>query len=382
MPGPLHGVRVVELAGLGPAPFASMLLSDLGAEVIRVDRVKDVVEHGAEPPPDIIGRGRRSIAVDLKSDLGRQVVLDLVSNCDVLVEGFRPGVTERLGLGPAECMAVNPRLIYGRMTGWGQDGPLARTAGHDLGYIAITGALDGSRRRGQLPTPPMNLLGDLGGGALYLVVGLLAALWESGRSGAGQVIDAAIVDGTAHLTNFVLGLRSMGVWTEPPGGNTLDTGAPFYDVYTCADGKELVIAALEPQFYAELVRLTGATDPSLAPERRLDPANWPAGRERWRALFVTRTRDEWTQLLQHTDACIAPVLSMDEAPTHPQLSARATFVDVDGLTQAAPAPRFSRTGAELDRPPAWAGQHTDEVLAELGRTEAEIRAARQSGAVG
>ncbi|UQX89087.1 CoA transferase [Jatrophihabitans telluris] len=386
--GPLSGIRIVELAGLGPAPFAAMLLADLGADVIRVDRAGEVGPHGDAPHPDIVGRGRRSIAVDLKSGAGRQVVLDLLAGADVLIEGFRPGVTERLGIGPNDCWAVNPRLVYGRMTGWGQDGPLAATAGHDITYIAVTGALDSIRRHGQRPVPPLNLLGDLGGGSLYLVVGVLAALLEARTSGRGQVVDAAIVDGTAHLMNFILGLRGSGMWPNEPGRNLLDTGASFYDVYTCADGKEIAIGPLEPRFYAELLRLTGAeagADSELGaldPQARSDPARWEEGKARWAEIFARRTREEWTRLLQDSDACAAPVLSLEEAPRHEQLRARGTYVEADGVIQAAPAPRFSRTPAAWPDPPVWPGRHTDELLRELGRTPEQIATARASGAVG
>ena len=381
--GPLAGFRVVELAGIGPGPFAVMLLADLGAQVVRVDRVGDVppAGRGSGPPAEVIGRGRRSIAVDLKQPAGRDQVLGLVRSSDVLVEGFRPGVTERLGLGPDQCLAANPRLVYGRMTGWGQDGPLAQRAGHDLTYLAITGALDASRRAGERPVPPMNLLGDLGGGALYLVMGVLSALLEVARSGQGQVVDASIVDGVASLGSFILGLRAQGMWPAPPGQNLLDTGAPFYDVYTCSDGREVAVAALEPAFYAELVRLTGMDHGPTAQPARFDRAGWPQARQRWAELFVTRTRDEWALLFADTDACVAPVLSWDEAAAHPQLAGRGSYLTRDQLLQAGPAPRFSRTPGQLDRPAPWAGQHTDEVLAELGLDPTAITALRDAGAV-
>jgi alpha-methylacyl-CoA racemase len=392
--GPLTGVRVLELAGIGPAPFAVMLLADLGAEVIRVDRVGDVpaidqalgraadATDAAGRRPDLIGRGRRSIAVDLKQPAGRDQVLALAARCDVLVEGFRPGVMERLGLGPDECLERNPRLVYGRMTGWGQDGPLAQRAGHDLTYLAITGALDGSRRAGQRPVPPMNLLGDLGGGSLYLALGLVSALFDVSRSGSGQVVDAAIVDGVASMGGFILGLRAAGLWSAPAGGNLLDTGAPFYDVYTCRDGREVAVGALEPQFYAELVRLTGMDHGPTSQQRRLDRADWPAARQAWAELFAGRSRDEWAALLADTDACVAPVLDWDEAAGHPQLAERGSYLTRDGVAQAAPAPRFSRTPGRLDRPAPWPGQHTDEVLAELGLDGQSIGRLRRSGAVG
>jgi alpha-methylacyl-CoA racemase len=378
-------VRVVELAGIGPGPFAAMMLADMGAEVVRVDRAADAREHPRGPHPDVLLRGRRSVAVDLKHPEGRQVVLDLAARSDVLLEGFRPGVTERLGLGPADCAAVNPRLVYGRMTGWGQDGPLAGTAGHDIGYIALTGALNGSRRAGERPVPPMNLLGDFGGGGMFLAFGVACALLEAARSGAGQVVDAAIVDGTAALTNFVHGLRNAGLWSAPPGGNLLDTGAPYYDVYACADGREVAVGPLEPRFYAELLRLSGmewTAGDEVSPERRTDPAGWPAAKRRWAALFATRTRDEWAAVFDGSDACVAPVLDWDEAAGHPHLAARGTYVEEHGATQAAPAPRFGGAPAALGLPPPHPGEHTDAVLADLGRSPAAVVALRAAGAVG
>ncbi|HEV7656066.1 MAG TPA: CaiB/BaiF CoA-transferase family protein [Mycobacteriales bacterium] len=382
MGGPLTGVRVVELAGIGPGPFAAMMLADAGADVIRVERPAAVRDHPDGPHPDVVLRGRRSIAVDLKHPDGRQVVLDLVASADALLEGFRPGVTERLGLGPADCHAVNPALVYGRMTGWGQDGPLATVAGHDVGYIALTGALNNSRRAGDRPVPPMNLLGDMGGGGMMLAFGVVSALLEAGRTGTGQVVDAAIVDGTAALSNFVYGARNAGLWPGPPGHNLLDTGAPFYEVYACADGREIAVGALEPKFYAELLRLSGMDGvPELAPDRRNDPAGWPAAKQRWAELFATRTRDEWAAVFEGSDACVAPVLDWDEAPAHPHLAARRTYTAVDGVPQSAPAPRFDRTVSTLDRRPAWPGADTDAVLTELGRTPDAVAALRAAGAV-
>jgi alpha-methylacyl-CoA racemase len=380
--GPLTGVRVVELAGIGPGPFAAMMLADAGADVVRVERPADVRAHPDGPHPDVLLRGRRSIAVDLKHPDGRQVVLDLVAASDALLEGFRPGVTERLGLGPADCHAVNADLVYGRMTGWGQDGPLATVAGHDVGYIAVTGALDNSRRAGDRPVPPMNLLGDMGGGGMMLAFGVLGALLAVARGGTGQVVDASIVDGTVALSNFVHGWRNAGLWSRPPGHNLLDTGAPFYEVYSCADGREIAVGALEPKFYAELLRLSGMDGvPELALDRRDDPAGWPAAKQRWAALFATRTRDEWAAVFGGSDACVAPVLDWDEAPAHPQLAARGTYARVNGVVQSAPAPRFDRTVSTLDRPPAWPGADTEAVLAELGRGPAAIAALRAAGAV-
>jgi alpha-methylacyl-CoA racemase len=359
--GPLQGLRVVELAGIGPGPFAAMLLADLGADVVRIDR------PGATPTfgytgIDLLTRGRRSVAVDLKHPDGAATVLALTERADALLEGFRPGVAERLGLGPDDCLERNPRLVYGRMTGWGQDGPLASTAGHDVGYIAVTGALHAIGRAGGPPQVPVNLLGDFGGGAMYLVVGVLAALLESRSSGRGQVVDAAIVDGTAHLSTMVLGMMAGGLWQDRRGVNLLDTGVPWYDVYETADGGHMAVGSLEPQFYAELLDRLGLAD--AAPPRE-DP-------DRLRVLltdtFRTRTRDEWTAVFDGSDACVAPVLSYAEARQHPHLQARGTYVESHGIVQPAPAPRFSRTPGGLDRPPPAPGQHTREALADWGVT--------------
>jgi alpha-methylacyl-CoA racemase len=380
--GPLAGVRVVELAGIGPAPFAAMVLADLGADVVRVDRPGTAPPGGGTPHPDLVNRGRRSIAVDLKLDDGRDVVLDLVRRADVLLEGFRPGVMERLGLGPEPCLAANPRLVYGRMTGWGQDGPQSGYAGHDIDYIAVTGALEAIGPADGPPVPPLNLLGDLGGGAMVLVSGVLAALLAVGRGAPGQVVDAAVVDGTALLTTFVHALRAQGLWSGGRGRNVLDGGAPYYAVYECADGRYLAVGALEPAFYAELVERSGIRPtPDIHPATRADPSRWPAARLDWAELFATRTRDEWCRLLESSDACVAPVLDWDEAPAHPHLTARRTFIDNKGVIQPAPAPRFSATPAQLRRPPPHPGEHTDEVLRELGRTPQDVARLRSEGTV-
>jgi alpha-methylacyl-CoA racemase len=372
--GPLRGVRVVELAGIGPGPHAAMILADLGADVIRIDR------PGGQPltggPSDLLNRGRPSVALDLKHPDGVATVLDLVESSDVLLEGLRPGTTERLGLGPEACLARNQRLVYGRMTGWGQDGPLAQTAGHDLGYIAITGALFAMGQDRSRPHFPSNLVGDFGGGSTYLVIGVLAALLESRLSGEGQVVDAAIVDGTAHLNAMATGFLASGLYREQRAANLLDGGAPFYDVYETADGRHLAVGSLEPKFYDDLVRLLGIAD--TAPDRT-DPANHPELRRLIGDTIRQRTQAEWTAVFEDSDACVAPVLPMTEAFEHPHLVARGTFVDRDGMTQPAPAPRFSRTAPTLTTPPpAKAGQDTREALLAWGI--ADVDALLASGA--
>lgn len=379
--GPLSSLRVVEIAGIGPGPFTAMMLADMGATVIRVDRaqaVPAVRPEGAHP--DILNRGRRSIAVDLKSEAGREVVLDLIAGADALIEGFRPGVMERLGLGPDVCLARNPKLVYGRMTGWGQDGPMAQYAGHDIDYIALTGALRAFTRKGERPLPPLNMVGDFGGGGLMLAFGILAGVMHARGGGAGQIIDAAMVDGASVLTTAIHGLRNRGIWAQEPGGNLLDSGAPFYEVYECADGKFVAVGAIEPQFYAALVSLTGFDGPE-SPADRMDPATWPAGKQKWAELFKTRTRDEWAKLAHESDACLAPVLDWDEAPTHAHLAYRETFVEHAGVLQPAPAPRFSHTPGQIQGPASYPGDHTSEVLAELGVSSDQVDRLREAGAV-
>ncbi|MBT2211491.1 CaiB/BaiF CoA-transferase family protein [Actinomadura sp. NEAU-AAG7] len=366
--GPLSGVRVVELAGIGPAPFAAMLLADLGADVIRIDRVS-AVGDAATGGTDFTNRGKRSVAVDLKSERGRDVVLRLAERSDVLLEGFRPGVTERLGIGPEDCLDRNPALVYGRMTGWGQEGPLARSAGHDIGYIAITGALHAIGRAGGPPQVPLNLLGDFAGGSMYLVTGVLAALLEARTSGRGQVVDAAIVDGTAHLSTFTHSFLAAGLWEDRRGVNLLDTGAPWYDVYETADGRHMAVGALEPRFYGEFVRGLGL-DPEDLPSRD-DRAGWPGLRDRFAAAFRTRTRDEWAAIFLPGDGCVAPVLSMEEAKAHPYNASREVFPEIAGHRQPAPAPRFSRTVPETDGLPVLPGGQTRAVLEDLGFTDVE-----------
>jgi alpha-methylacyl-CoA racemase len=382
--GPLEGIRVVEIAGIGPGPFAAMMLADLGAEVLRVDRLPRAMgSKPARPSLDLLARGRRSVAVDLKSPEGVQAVLRLTEKADALVEGFRPGVMERLGLGPDVCLAANPRLVYGRMTGWGQDGPLARAAGHDVNYIALAGALYSIGRSHEPPVPPLNLVGDFGGGGLLLAFGIVSALVERQRSGQGQVVDAAMVDGAAVLMTIFHGLRLMGVWKEEErGANLLDTGAPFYEVYETADGKYVSIGSIEPQFYAELIRLTGLEGEELP--RQNDRAHWCAMKERLAKVFRTRTREEWCRLLEGSEVCFAPVLTMREAVEHPHNRERGTFVEVPGVEggfQAAPAPRFSRTPARLQAPPPYPGEHSDEALADWGFEATEVRRLREVGAI-
>jgi alpha-methylacyl-CoA racemase len=377
--GPLDGIRVVEIASLAPAPFGCMILSDLGAEVLRVDRA-EICGTRARAPLDPLARGRRSVGINLKDPAGVGLLLRLAASADVLVEGFRPGVAERLGIGPEVCAERNPRLVYGRMTGWGQDGPLAPTAGHDIDYIAISGALSLVGRAGQSPVPPVNLLADFGGGGMLLALGVLAALLERERSGLGQVVDAAMVDGSALLTSFVYGLRAAGAWQDARGVNLLDGGAPFYDTYQTADGGYVAVGALEAKFYAELLAGLGLSAAELPPQH--DRAGWPVLRARFTEVFLSRTRDEWAEVFARSDGCVAPVLSPAEAPGHPHNASRGTFADVGGLVQPAPAPRFGRSPAGAPSAPPRPGADTDAVLAELGCSTAEIAAMRASGTVG
>jgi alpha-methylacyl-CoA racemase len=361
--GPLHGLKIIELAGIGPGPYAAMLLADMGAEVVRVERPGPPASS-VPPDKDVLRRNRRSIIVNLQHPDGVRTVLSMAAKADVLLEGFRPGVTEHLGLGPEDCWAVNPRLVYGRMTGWGQSGPLARSAGHDIGYIALTGALASIGRVDEAPVPPVNLVGDFGGGSTFLVMGVLAALWEADRSGQGQVVDAAIVDGASSLTALLHGLMAAGQWTDRRGVNFLDTGVPWYDTYETADGQWMAAGALERKFYAEFTRLLGLSDDVAA--FRNDPSMWPQLRTAIAQAFSARTRSEWTAVFEGTDACVAPVLSLIEAAQHPHLAARETFIDIGGVTQPAPAPRFSRTAAATPTPPRAIGASTVDVLQDWG----------------
>jgi alpha-methylacyl-CoA racemase len=378
--GPLTGYRVIELSGIGPGPFAAMILADMGAEVVRVDRLGGAGGlNGLRA--NILNRGRRSMAVDLKHPDGVETILRMVESAHVLTEGFRPGVAERLGLGPEPCLARNPRLVYGRMTGWGQEGPMAQAAGHDINYIALAGALEPIGRAGQPPLPPLNLVADFGGGGIFLAFGIVCALLEATNSGQGQVVDAAMVDGSAVLMAMFHGMRAMGFWQDERGTNLIDTGAHFYEVYETADGKYVSVGALEPQFYAELLRLTGLEGESDLPAQ-MDRSQWPAMKERLAEIFRTKTRDEWCALMEGSDACFAPVLSMAEAPKHPHNQLRGTFVEVDGVIQPGPAPRFSRTPGAVAGPPATVGEHTDEVLADWGFSGDDIAKLRSAGAIG
>lgn len=361
MAGPLRGLRVIELAGIGPGPHAAMILADLGADVVRVERPGGTLDL-TNGSPDHMLRGRRSVAADLKSAEGRALVLRLVAKADVLLEGYRPGVTERLGLGPTDCHAINPRLIYGRMTGWGQQGPKANRAGHDINYISLTGALHAIGRAGERPVPPLNLVGDFGGGSMFLLTGVLAALWERERSGQGQVVDAAMVDGASVLLQMMWSMRAQGGWTSERGTNMLDGGAPFYDTYACSDDRYVAVGAIEPQFFAALLAGLGL-DPADLPGQ-FDRAGWPTLRARLTTAFLSQPRDHWAKLFADTDACVTPVLTFEEAARQPHLAARGTLTDIDGITQAAPAPRFSRTQPDTPTSPPVPGADTDAVLAD------------------
>ena len=373
MAGPLSGYRIIELAGIGPGPFAAMMLADMGAEVVRVERAASVRGPAPERPHfDVLLRGRRNIAIDLKHPDGVATLLDLVASADGLIEGFRPKVMERLGIGPDECLGRNPRLVFGRMTGWGQTGPMADAAGHDINYISLAGALAHFGRVGEAPVPPLNMVGDFGGGGMLLAFGVVCALLEAQRSGRGQVVDAAMVDGSAVLMSMFWAFRSIGLFDEQQRGiNLLDTGAHFYDVYRCADGGFISIGSIEPQFYAELLRLTGLHgDAEFA--QQMDRSSWPRLKERLTELFATKSRDQWCELMEGTDVCFAPVLTMSEAAEHPHNVERGTFVDVAGTMQPSPAPRFSRTQAQIAMPPAHPGQHSAEILSDWGFDPARI----------
>jgi alpha-methylacyl-CoA racemase len=378
--GPLAGVRIVELGGIGPGPFAAMLLSDLGADVLRIDRIHaaDGGVHMAEKF-NLLHRGRRSVAMDLKTPEAVAAVRQLIEKADALIEGFRPGVVERLGLGPEDCLSLNPRLVYGRMTGWGQDGPLAQAPGHDLNYIALTGVLHSIGSHGGPPVPPLNLAGDFGGGALYLALGIVSALLECRASGRGQVVDAAMVDGSASLMTLMYGMRAAGVWTDERGSNRLDSGAPFYNVYETLDGQYVALASNEARFYRNTLELLGLPVNEMPGQH--DRAHWPEMKARFAQVFKTRTRDEWCRIMEGQEVCFAPVLSMGEAPNHPHIHARNTLVEFDGVMQPAPAPRFSRTPSSIQRGAPRPGQHTDEALSDWGFDDAARTALREARAI-
>lgn len=376
--GPLAGVKVVELQGIGPGPYCGMMLADMGADIIRIDRA----QAAGQPAnvTDILARGRRSIAVDLKNAAGVETVLRLIDSADVLIEGFRPGVMERLGLGPEVCLERNGKLVYGRMTGWGQTGSLAEVAGHDINYISLSGALHAIGPKGENPVPPLNLVGDFGGGGMLLAFGIVAALFETTRSGKGQVIDAAMTDGSALLMNAVFGIMNTGHWSHERGTNLLDGGAHFYGTYATSDGKHISIGSIEPQFYALLLEKTGLDQDASLP-RQMSRENWPELRTRLESVFAQKTRDEWDAIMLGTDICYAPVLDFDDAIAHPHNRARETFVENSGVKQAAPAPRFSRTQPQLPETAVAPGSSTDAILLELGLDQGEIDTLRERGAV-
>jgi alpha-methylacyl-CoA racemase len=378
MAGPLQGTRIIELAGIGPGPFAAMTLADMGADVIRVQRPG--AGMFATGPTDLLNRGKRNVCVDLKKEGSLEIVFSLIDGADGLIEGYRPGVTEKLGLGPDDCLVRNERLVYGRMTGWGQDGPLAQEAGHDINYISLTGALHAMGRKGEKPAIPLNLVGDFGGGGLLMAFGMVCGLLEAKNSGKGQVVDAAMIDGASLLFASIYGAAQQGWWTDERGSNLLDSGAPFYEVYETSDGKYVSIGSLEPQFYASLIERLGLGGENLPAQ--MDREHWPAFGERLEAIFRAKTRDEWCEIFEGSDACFAPVLSIGEAHEHPHNAARGTFVEANGARQPSPAPRFSRTQPQLGTGPAKLGEHTDEVLAEVGYDAKAIAALRESGAVG
>ena len=378
MSGPLSGFKIIEMAGIGPGPFCGMMLSDLGAEILRIDRA-DKVRPDATPNKELLARGRKSVGVNLKTPEGVELVLRLLEGADGLIEGYRPGVMERLGLGPDTCIARSPRLVYGRMTGWGQDGPMAQAAGHDINYIALAGALEPIGRRGEAPVPPLNLVGDFGGGGMLLAYGMVCGMLETSRSGKGQVVDAAMVDGAASLMSIINGMRQIGFWQEERGTNLLDTGAFYYDVYECKDGKYISIGALEPQFYAIMLEKFGLTADDFPNQH--DRAQWPAAKEKIAGIWRSKTRAEWCEIFEGSDACFAPVLSMSEAPEHPHMQARKTFVERDGLVQAAPSPRFSRTPGEIQGPPVNPGEHTRDALQSWGLSEQEVEALEAAAAI-
>ena len=374
--GPLKGLKIIEMAGIGPGPFCGMVLADLGAEIIRVDRASAIGTGSKQEPSN---RGKKSIAVDLKAKEGVEVVLKLVETADAIFEGFRPGVMERLGIGPEVCLARNDRIVFGRMTGWGQEGPLANAAGHDINYISLSGALAAIGRPGSPPVPPLNLIGDFGGGGMLLALGLVAALLESKESKKGQVVDAAMTDGSALLMTMIYSMQSSGMWKTTMGSNLLDGGSHFYDTYECKDGKFISIGSIEPQFYALLCQIAVLDEKVFSKQMSRDL--WPEQKEEIKKIFLNKTRDEWCELMEGTDVCFAPVLDMSEAPHHPHNKERKTFIDLEGVTQPAPAPRFSRTEPEVVSSPSIVGEHTSEVLSSIGLSEEDIGSLKSSGAV-
>ena len=374
--GPLKGLKIIEMAGIGPGPFCGMVLADLGAEIIRVDRASAIGTGSKQEPSN---RGKKSIAVDLKAKEGVEVVLKLVETADAIFEGFRPGVMERLGIGPEVCLARNDRIVFGRMTGWGQEGPLANAAGHDINYISLSGALAAIGRPGSPPVPPLNLIGDFGGGGMLLALGLVAALLESKESKKGQVVDAAMTDGSALLMTMIYSMQSSGMWKTTMGSNLLDGGSHFYDTYECKDRKFISIGSIEPQFYALLCQIAELDEKVFSKQMSRDL--WPEQKEEIKKIFLNKTRDEWCELMEGTDVCFAPVLDMSEAPHHPHNKERKTFIDLEGVTQPAPAPRFSRTEPEVVSSPSIVGEHTSEVLSSIGLSEEDIGSLKSSGAV-
>jgi alpha-methylacyl-CoA racemase len=377
--GPLSGIKVIEMAGKGPAPYCGMLLSDMGADVIRIDRISAPgrrFDHYVDP----MSRGRRSVAVDLKNPAGVETVLGLVTKADALIEGYRPGVMERFGLGPEDCEARNPKLVYGRVTGWGQEGPLAQAAGHDLNYMAITGTLNAIGDADLPPPAPLALVADFGGGGMFLALGVVSAILEARKSAKGQVVDAAMIEGVASLSTFTHGLNAAGWWQDQRQSNMLDGGAHFYRNYATKDNKYISLAPIEPEFYAQFIALMGIDESTLP--KKMDRNGWPEWRRFLELQFLSKTRDEWCAILEGTDACFAPVLSFEEAPSHPQNKARETFIDYQGVTQPAPSPRFSRTPSAIQRPAPAAGEHSQEILKNWGFDDAEVRSLIEDGAVG
>jgi alpha-methylacyl-CoA racemase len=381
MAGPLKDLRIVEMVGIGPGPFCAMMLADMGADVVRIDRKGSGQADFPELNTrfDVLARGRRSVAIDLKCAAGKEAVLKMLESADGLIEGFRPGVMERLGLGPEVCLQRNPALVFGRMTGWGQHGPLAHAAGHDLNYLALTGALHAMGRPDSPPAPPLNLVADFGGGSMMLAFGMVSAILEARTSGLGQVVDAAMTDGAGLLSGLLYGNKAYGSWNTRRGANLLDGGAHFYDTYACADGKFIAIAAIESRFYDLLLKLCEIDDPAFLAQ--MDTAQWPHLKEKLAAVFRTKTREQWCALMEGTDVCFAPVLDLDEAPRHPHNRARDAFIDIGGVVQPAPAPRFSRTRPEVQSPPAARGEHTEQALGDWGVSAQEIASMKAAGVI-